>query len=370
MALTYKGKTYRGITRTLNGFRFRYTDQHGREHRILCSTIDEAILLYHKNHASQRHGGLPAPVAVRRSRVTFREIAQDALRYADKHKRSAQHDHWRMKKLVEWFGNMRADALTARDIAEKFENQAWKPATWNRHRALLSMTYRLAMRDGKASQNPARLLPQKPERNARLRFLSRDEEQRLRQAILERHPDRLAEFDLALQTGLRVSEQYGARWEHVDWQQRQLTIPLDKSGRTSHASLNEAAIAALASLRARTAADGSLICGGVKRPRKWFTDCLQAASVEQFTWHGLRHTFASRLVMSGADLRTVAELLRDTTLAMVMRYAHLAPDFRLQAVQRMQEQFTTTSASRGNESEPRSGTRSGTPISEGASSVH
>ena len=37
-----------------------------------------------------------------------------------------------------------------------------------------------------------------------------------------------------------------------------------------------------------------------------------------------RHTFASRLVMSGADLRTVAELLRDKTLAMVMRYAHLA----------------------------------------------
>jgi site-specific recombinase XerD len=35
-------------------------------------------------------------------------------------------------------------------------------------------------------------------------------------------------------------------------------------------------------------------------------------------------TFASRFVMSGADLRTVAELLRDKTLAMVMRYAHLA----------------------------------------------
>lgn len=49
----------------------------------------------------------------------------------------------------------------------------------------------------------------------------------------------------------------------------------------------------------------------------------------------LRHTFASRLVMNGADLRTVAELLRDKTLAMVMRYAHLAPDFKLAAVERV-----------------------------------
>ncbi len=43
--------------------------------------------------------------------------------------------------------------------------------------------------------------------------------------------------------------------------------------------------------------------------------------------------------MSGADLRTVAELLRDSSLAMVMRYAHLAPDYRLAAVERMESVF-------------------------------
>jgi hypothetical protein len=43
--------------------------------------------------------------------------------------------------------------------------------------------------------------------------------------------------------------------------------------------------------------------------------------------------------MSGADLRTVAELLRDKTLAMVMRYAHLAPDYELAAWERMATSF-------------------------------
>jgi hypothetical protein len=53
--------------------------------------------------------------------------------------------------------------------------------------------------------------------------------------------------------------------------------------------------------------------------------------------------------MSGADLRTVAELLRDRTLAMVLGYAHLAPGFKLEAVRRMEQRFqlpTDTTAHR------------------------
>jgi hypothetical protein len=60
-----------------------------------------------------------------------------------------------------------------------------------------------------------------------------------------------------------------------------------------------------------------------------------------------RHSFASRLVMSGADLRTVAELLRDSSLAMVMRYTHLAPDYRLAAVERMGVAFAVKRTATG-----------------------
>jgi hypothetical protein len=50
--------------------------------------------------------------------------------------------------------------------------------------------------------------------------------------------------------------------------------------------------------------------------------------------------------MTGADLRTVAELLRDRTLAMVMRYAHLAPDYKLAAVERMGSSFGASTSTK------------------------
>ena len=54
-----------------------------------------------------------------------------------------------------------------------------------------------------------------------------------------------------------------------------------------------------------------------------------------FHWHDLRHTFASRLVMAGVDIRTVQELMGHKTIQVTLRYAHLAPQHQLEAVQRL-----------------------------------
>ncbi len=74
---------------------------------------------------------------------------------------------------------------------------------------------------------------------------------------------------------------------------------------------------------------------------------LKAAKIAGFSWHCFRHTFASRLVMVGVDLRTVQELLGHKTLAMTLRYSHLSPAHQLDAVQRLNRKATDTTTDTG-----------------------
>ena len=113
-----------------------------------------------------------------------------------------------------------------------------------------------------------------------------------------------------------------------------LTIPRSKNGTMRHVPLNQAAVKALETLRKLYPAS-ELACGGAKEPRRWFEPVLKDAKVSSFSWHCLRHTFASRLVMAGVDIRTVQELLGHKTIGMTVRYSHLAPKHTLAAVERL-----------------------------------
>ena len=70
---------------------------------------------------------------------------------------------------------------------------------------------------------------------------------------------------------------------------------------------------------------------GADLPKSW-EGFLVKASVEDFRWHDLRHTFASRLVTAGVDLYTVSKPLGHHDIKMTQRYAHLSPDHLHQAV--------------------------------------
>jgi len=195
------------------------------------------------------------------------------------------------------------------------------------------------MQNGKVLTNPARLVRQRKEENGRVRFLSPEEEQALRTVIQNAYLTHEGELDVALNTGLRRGEPYGLTWDCVDFERRQLTVARSKNGETRHVPLNDAAISALRSLQASRngkphvflANDGTRLCSS----RFWFDAAVADAKLSDFTWHCLRHTFASRLVMKGVDLRTVQELMGHKTIQMTVRYAHLAPQHRLAAVQRL-----------------------------------
>ncbi len=77
-------------------------------------------------------------------------------------------------------------------------------------------------------------------------------------------------------------------------------------------------------------------------PRAWFELVMEEAvkknaALHDVTWHIFRHTYISRLVMAGVDLRTVQELAGHKDIKMTVRYAHLAPAHKLAAVDRLAE---------------------------------
>jgi site-specific recombinase XerD len=97
--------------------------------------------------------------------------------------------------------------------------------------------------------------------------------------------------------------------------------------------LNSVALAAFQDLFSRSSGQARVFVNMQGEPLKgykhWFDPAVREAGISVFTCYCLRHTFASRLVMAGFDLRTVAELMGHKTIQMTMRYAHLAPAHKL-----------------------------------------
>jgi integrase len=284
--------------------------------------------------------GKKLPKKLRARQVRFAELADDYLAYATANNEGVAVDQYRIKAFKNAFGNWLA-AIPIADLREWFEAQEWKPATFNRCRTVLGSIFKLAIENKKAESNPARLLKRRREPDGRIRFLTSEEESRLRKVLLAKYAQHLPEFEIGLNTGMRRKEQYvRIDWPCVDFLRSDLFVPESKNGKSRHINLNAEALAAFRVLYARTQGEGPIFAserGGapLQGARHWFEDALVEAKVEKFSWHCLRHTFASRLVMAGVDLPTVADLMGHKKIQMTMVYAHLAPAHKAAAVEKL-----------------------------------
>ena len=341
--LRKKTRSVRGVFEKVPGtgvWWIRYADAMGRIRREKAGPKSSALVLYRKRKTESLQGK-KLPENLRAPMVSFADLAREALAYSKANKRSYGDDVNRMEKLLSRFRDRAADSITPQELeqhlAQTAEQNEWAPATINRYRALISLVFRLGIESGRVKENPARLVKHRQENNARVRWLSAEEEVRLRAAVSATCPEHIPELDLALNTGLRLGELYGMDWENVNLARRVLTIPRPKNGEMRHVPLNGPAMAALDELQKRTDGIGPVIRnadgGALASPRYWFEPAVKRAKLRSFSWHCLRHTFASRLVMAGVDLRTVQELMGHKSIQMTVRYSHLTPKHTLAAVE-------------------------------------
>jgi len=251
-----------------------------------------------------------------------------------------------VNKLLPVFGTTPIEEITPQMIRTYLDTRSdLKKTTINRYRGTLSMIFQEAIRNGKAKVNPARLVRLHREENGRVRFITYTEEAAIRSIIWQRCALHEPEFTLALETGMRRSELYGLEWDRVDLTRRQVVLLKTKNGTSRVVILTAAAASALEQLQKRRNPESPEVCltrygEPMISPRAWFELVMEEAvkenpSLKDVTWHIFRHTYISRLVMAGVDLRTVQELAGHKDIKMTMRYAHLAPAHKLAAVDRL-----------------------------------
>jgi site-specific recombinase XerD len=316
----------------------RYADATGKIRREKVGNRGAAIKLYQKRKTEvlQR---IKLPENFKAKPVEMRELVTEAMEYSRNNNRGHSQDRLRLLHISKEFGNRTAVSITPQDIERWLTSNGWSAGTINRFRSTLSLVFRLGIASRKIEQNPIRQVKHRREDNGRTRYLTVDEETRLRAVVTNRYPQHMPELDIALNTGLRRGEQYSLTWEDVDFGMKMLTVCLTKNGETRHVRLNSAAVTALSELYGNSPASGYVFTSRqgdrLLKGRHWFEPAIQAAGVKNFTWHCLRHTFASRLVMAGVDLRTVQQLMGHKTIQMTVRYAHLTPEHQLAAVERL-----------------------------------
>jgi integrase len=233
-------------------------------------------------------------------------------------------------------------------------------ATVNRYLATLSHMFTMAVKEWRlAATNPVRDITKKKEGRGRVRFLSDSERDALLAACTQSDWPALHTLVLlAISTGARRGELVNLQWDDVDLRIREASIDPktgEKRAAMGHAIVRDTkngdtrllplvgkALEALRSLKLQGSAKSPWVFAqpsGSPGPYQnfdgvWY-DAIEAAGIEDFRFHDLRHTTASYLAAQGASLLEIADTLGHRTLSMVKRYAHLAQSHKVSAIEKM-----------------------------------
>ena len=269
-------------------------------------------------------------------KTTFKELARLYIAYAKLNKKSWIHNVYNIKNLISFFGeDTLISDITALKIEEfkAYRRQKVKSSTVNRDLACLKHMFTKAIEWGKTVDNPTKKVKLFKENNKRLRYLTKVEIERLLQASAGHLKPILI---TALHTGMRKSEIFNLKWEDIDFNNKVIQIVNTKSGDKRYIPIDATLMRTLKG-HIRKIHSPYVFSNQEGKPycdlKRSFHSALKKAGIEDFTFHDLRHTFASHLVMSGADLTTVKELLGHKKIDMTLRYSHLSPDHKRRAVE-------------------------------------
>ena len=280
-------------------------------------------------------------------KVTYDQLAENYIKYANANKLSAERDRRSVAILKRWFGGHKLCRITPLAI-ERYKSDRRKevgPATVNRELACLKHMFTKAIQWELASDNPVKKVRLFRENPGRIRYLDVNEIARLFYEAADHLKPILI---VALFTGMRKSEILNLVWDDLNFKNQLIYVRNSKNGEAREIPMANEVFSVLNSLPVRhervfTHVDGTPI----NNIRTCFCNAVKRAAIPDFTFHDLRHTFASYLIMSGVELVTVKELLGHKTINMTLRYAHLSPSHKRAAVNMLNYKYSHKSVTRG-----------------------
>src|SRR5438876_4178727 len=279
-------------------------------------------------------------------RMPFKDFAQMYLERAGPLLKSIRTERNRVLAWAREFGSRPLGQITRAEIEAWRREKMMKcrPATINRDLSRLRRMFSLAIEWDLLEESPMTGIRFLRENNARTRYLSLEESNRLIASCIAPHIRALV--TVALHSGMRLGEILDLHWYELDFASGFILVRDSKNGESRHVA-HDATLAAL--FRAyphRLGADlvfSSSSGGRIVDVRTGFLNACKRAGLTDLHFHDLRHTFASQFVMAGGDLYILKEILGHKSITMTQRYAHLSPTYKIKAIDRMNTLWAGTS---------------------------
>jgi len=250
------------------------------------------------------------------------------------------------------FGGKRLSEISA-FLIEKYKQQRLADGvrpSFNRELGTLKTLFNWAVDKGRfEGVNPTRKIKRLEESKGRERTLTMEEETRL---LTECTQSLKTLLMCGIYAGLRIpSEVLNLTWGDIDLARGRLTVlgAYAKNGKTEIVPLTSKLHATLEGLkRAKPAGsrdpEALVFTRQDGKPYKSlqniFRTAAKRAGISDISPHVCRHTFATRLAEDGVDLRTIQELGRWASLAMVQRYSNISEFHKTEAIERLSKNST------------------------------
>jgi len=349
----YKRKNKNGsftwwFTKTINGTRYRERIPTARTK----AQAEEAERDYLKQIHDEAFGKL-------KGTITLKEFFDTTyLKWAKENKRSWGDDVYRIRALMQVFGNKRLCDITPFAI-ESYKRKRLKtpivyktksgevtsskersPGVVNRELTLLSAIFRVAIRRKQAATNPCHEVEMLKGEKNRKRYMTYEEEERLMAVLIG---DRAHLYDmvkLATYSGIRQGELFKLTVNDIDTVKLEMILRETKNGEPRNVPLNSITEEIILRLLQKAKAENNKYLFTnpetgkkyVSLLRSWATAC-RLAQIDDLHFHDLRHTFGTRAIENGATLPEVKEVMGHKSITTTEGYVHATEKGKKRAVE-------------------------------------